>query len=376
MIYIIFDLEWNMASGHYEEVGKPRIAKNCSAASKKRIPCFEIFQIGAVSMTGDWQIKEHYSALIKPQIYPQINKYVQRLTKVKHEDLKVSPPFNTVIYDFYAWIWQQFSIEEQEKACLACNLNLQENAEQFYSFSELQSLLQHLPLIFGTWSTSDAKPLRENLNYYALPNNLPAPFIDIQRLYELFSGDAAGAHSVKRAVDYLQIDPEEAYHDALNDALYTALILQKLEDSFRWAAWDYLGFPLPEKFSLRDVSHETYLETDDNSKNNTRGNEQTICSIHWPVINIEHPLSKRTSTNLFISLGADLANKNYLNKLKQQKHKLVNQDCRERKYSLQKLDERLARRLHLISQTQLENFMLTFTYDPNQKILSDDEVES
>lgn len=366
MIYIIFDLEWNMASGHYEEVGKPRIAKNCLAALKKSIPCFEIFQIGAVSVSDNFSIKDNYSALIKPQIYPQINKYVQRLTKVNWADLEQSPPFITVIYDFYAWIWRQFTEDEQRKACSLCQLPYAANAEERYSFSEVLSLLEKLPFMFGTWSTSDARPLRENLNYYALPNNLPAAFIDIQRLYELFSGDAQGSHSVKRAVDFLKINLEEDYHDALNDALYTAIIMKKLESPLRWASWDYFALPLPEKYSMRNVSRETFKTISPDTVH-TQSNEQLASSLQWPCLNKVKSLAKKTSTQLFTTLGADLSDKNYHLKLAKKQREKVKLNCLARKYSLDKVEDKLQSRLPLLSRAKLQQFILTFSYDANLK---------
>ncbi len=367
MIYIIFDLEWNMASGHYEEVGKPRITKSCTVVTKKRIPIFEIFQIGAVSLSSNLQIKEHYSALIRPQIYPQINKYVQRLTKVKKDELKVSPPFTTVIYDFYAWIWRQFPEAEQMKACEVCQLPYDKIAEQSYGFSELQALLKELPLMFGTWSTSDAKPLRENLNYYALPNSLPAKFIDIQKLYELFSGDEAGAHAVKRAVDFLTIEPDEAYHDALNDALYTALIFQNLEPAFKFAAWDYHGLPLSDNYNLKAKQ-----DPSDNFKaglvcSNLDDNNEPI-KLSWPRLHRMYNLVKKTTSDLSVSLGLNLSDTKYRANLKAKRRQNVLHNCMQSKYNLKKIDDKLEARLHLLTQADLEAFICSFAYDANPNL--------
>lgn len=283
MRYIVFDLEWNMAGGRYEEVGRPRIAKRFQNLQVRKIPTFEIFQIGAVCL--DEQIKEvsRFEQKIKPQIYPEINKYVQRLTGIEQSQLKDAPYFATVIFDYYAWIFaclpaheqikllnetpsDLFTVVEDNKVELNNELKIKNSAKLLEC---LHNLLKKAEILFCVWSTSDANPLKSNLRYYELNDLLPAKFLDLQKVYALFSGDQPGLHSVKRATEFLQLTETEDYHDALNDAKFTARIMQALLPAIRLAAWEYAKIPLPEKY-LPNKMKASLAKLQEESKRNQR----------------------------------------------------------------------------------------------------------
>lgn len=362
MIYIVFDLEWNMASGRYEEVGKPRVAKRFAHDTGKKIPSFEIFQIGAVSINENLEILDRFNTKIRPQIYPKINKYVERLTKIDCATLYKAPVFIQAVRDFYYWIWQQLPTQEQEKIAAVQHLSL-ETVEN-WDFVALQQALAQAEILFGTWSTSDAPPLISNLNYYDLCGILPANFVDIQRLYDLFSGDTAGTHSVKSAIEHLNIMVQEGYHDALNDAEYTVLIFQALLPALKLAAWDFASLPLPARYlaNLHLVETLAHDAQELQAENSTLNSDK----LSLPVLSESELMTdKRTITAWMGALNMHASTYRNQEEKKEKHRQLVKQQSYARCFCLNNIDEYLEQRINLLQPEDLSTFISSLSYNPN-----------
>ena len=182
MNYIVFDLEWNI-------VGKKN---KVSQAEQEKLP-FEIIEIGAVKLDSEMQLVSSFSAFVQPKLYPVISHYVARVTKRDQESLKLGRPFPEVARDFHA-------------------------------FS------QNGKPVFCSWSKSDPQVIIDNLNYYDIDLINPLYCLDVQTLFAVVGEKASSTtqRSIEYALEYLNVKQDKPLHTALNDAYYTARILQAI----------------------------------------------------------------------------------------------------------------------------------------------------
>jgi len=183
MKYIVLDLEYNQAFDFGDGHNK---------LSNARCP-FEIIQIGAVRLNSNFKYEASLNLLIKPVIYKRIHPYVARITGLDYDVLK----------------------------------NKQSFAE---ALSELYKFVGKKQAIYCVWGANDIKELRKNMDYYSLSNDKAnINFIDVQGIASRYLNHLAGMGiGLKKAVAALDIEMDRPFHDALNDAEYTAKILQLL----------------------------------------------------------------------------------------------------------------------------------------------------
>lgn len=180
MHYIVYDLEFNQVSPTY-----------------KKCP-FEIIQIGAVKLDEHLQTLECFNRLIKPTIYTEMNPFISKLTSITMEQLIQEASFVDV-------------------------------------FSSFQLFLETKDNVLCVWGTSDLKELFRNLIYHQLsPHTVPKQYINIQPYTaQYFNFPNKMLLSLKNAIDFLNISTNKSFHDALNDAYYTAEIFKKLSNSLQ-----------------------------------------------------------------------------------------------------------------------------------------------
>lgn len=117
MDYIVFDLEWNQSNtGKEEEI--------------KEIP-FEIIEIGAVKLDENFQIKDKFHHLIKPNIYHEMHDITKRLIHIKMEELENEKYFPDVTKEFLTWCGKDYT--------------------------------------FCTWGPLDLTELQKNMKFYKMP---------------------------------------------------------------------------------------------------------------------------------------------------------------------------------------------------------------
>jgi DNA polymerase III epsilon subunit-like protein len=179
MNYIVFDLEFNQA---YKD--KSEINPKCP---------FEIIQIGAVKLDKNLNTTASFDQLVKPEIYTEINPYVKEITKLSEDDLKTSKPFKEVFSEFIHFIESQNNI-----LCV--------------------------------WGMADIKELFRNAEYYKLDINLiPKEYINLQPYVSKHFSCPPGVNiGLSTAADLLNIELNNQFHNAINDANYTAEIFAKL----------------------------------------------------------------------------------------------------------------------------------------------------
>ncbi|MFV0314113.1 MAG: exonuclease domain-containing protein [Anaerotignum sp.] len=181
MNYIVLDLEFNQSFPF--KTGK-------TALTVPECP-FEIIQIGAVKLNASFEKIGSFNAMIKPQIYPRIHPYVEKITGITEETLKDKQNFSDAFQDFTAFIGN-------EKAVLC------------------------------TWGADDIKSLFRNVLYFKLDaDSITNHYLNVQTFATAFlKYDAGKAIGLKNAVTELNIDMNFPFHDAFYDASYTAEVFK------------------------------------------------------------------------------------------------------------------------------------------------------
>lgn len=185
MQYIVIDFEFNQAFDFENNCPMPPF-KDCR---------FEIIQIGAVKLNEKFEVVDSFNNYIKPTLYKKIHPYVKKVTSISEDDLINAANFKDVI-------------------------------KKFFKFIEIEK-----PYILCVWGSNDIKVLYRNLNYYKLIKNdsLILRYIDLQSVTASYlKYNKGGAIGLKTATELLKIESKNEFHNALNDAIYTAEILQKL----------------------------------------------------------------------------------------------------------------------------------------------------
>lgn len=178
MKYIIFDLEFNQSSNKEDKV--------------IQLP-FEIIQIGALKLDENFKTISTFNELVKPSIYKKVLSYIQDLTKITDEMLSTARNFIDIYYEFINFIGKE-------------------------------------DVTFIIWGTVDLRELYKNIIYFNLSTeNLPKLYIDIQdyasKHFKVPGGKRLG---LRNALDFLSINISSEFHNAFNDAYYTAEIFKKL----------------------------------------------------------------------------------------------------------------------------------------------------
>lgn len=181
MNYIVLDLEFNQPYNFRS--GKRTVLD-------PQLP-FEIIQIGAVKMDDSFNITEKFNYFIKPQVYHRIHPIVEKLTGITLDKLKNGDNFLGAYRSFTNFIGT-------EEAVLC------------------------------SWGIDDIKSLFRNILYHKCDQTqITKKYLNIQGFATKYLNFEAGnSIGLKSAVELLNIPEESQYHDALNDAYYTALVFQ------------------------------------------------------------------------------------------------------------------------------------------------------
>lgn len=182
MEYIVFDLEFNQ--GYNKSLNK--------TISNDRCP-FEIIQIGAIKLNSQFNIIDTFNSYVKPEIYKQIHPYVSKMTGITLQTVADAPSFSQVYKDFKKFI--------NTKNPVLC-----------------------------VWGTGDLKELYRNITFYDLPSKtLPKSYINIQHYASKYFNNPAGKSiGLQNAINILNLKQDKSYHNALNDAYYTAQVFMRI----------------------------------------------------------------------------------------------------------------------------------------------------
>lgn len=182
MVYIVLDLEWNQPvsrnSYPYLSIGDKMSG--------------EIIQIGAYKVSDEIRIIDSFCRYIKPKYYKKLNSIVKQLTNIDKEKIRSGKDFCEAVESFKEW----------------CG-----NGE-FCIF---------------TWGSDDINIMAQNLSFYKEDKSFIHNWYDLQKIFsDEYIGEAV-QKSLPAAMEYFKIlqDKTRNFHDAYNDAYYTAQILMR-----------------------------------------------------------------------------------------------------------------------------------------------------
>ena len=121
---------------------------------------------------------------------------------------------------------------------------------------------------FAEWGLDDVPVLKQNLFLYNMDESWPTRWYDLQQIFlkNFPRGEGEGL-TLESVVDRLGIPKEEPFHNALDDALYTAKICRKL--------------PLAEGLATYPTEEELLTEA-------LLGSEKTGCDVQLFMNRLEH----------------------------------------------------------------------------------------
>ena len=186
---IILDLEWNRG---YD--------KN---------PLDEILQIGAVRLERPGgPIVDTFNAFIRPRVHKKLNRAAKALPEVQ-ASLSSQLDFPAAYERFLAW----------------CGGDMD----------------------FAAWGADDFEILRQNTDRWKLPPLAPRSVTDLQTAFSLTLGTLQNI-ALWWAVEYCRLPECFTYHNALNDAMYSALVTP-------WLSRETLELAARPRWTLRYLLH-------------------------------------------------------------------------------------------------------------------------
>ncbi len=183
MNYIIFDLEFNQGF-NFSKGNKNTETPKCP---------FEIIQIGAIKLDKNFHTISTLDRLVKPKIYNKMHPFVKKMTGITMAKLNTAKPFNEVYKEFIDFVKNDRSI-----LCV--------------------------------WGMVDIEELFRNIEYHQLdPSPIPKEYLNIQfyasKYFNCSKGTTIG---LSNTVELLKIPLKKQFHNAFNDAYYTAETLKKI----------------------------------------------------------------------------------------------------------------------------------------------------
>ena len=165
MNLIVFDLEWNIGY-------QPKTFLYHGTELTLR---GEIIQIGAVRINARGDVLDTFEVNLRPRIFRKLQHHIAKVTGLSQGDLDAGLPMKEGLQKFLDWAGPDAELAE--------------------------------------WGLDDVPVLKQNLFLVGLDENWPDKWYDL---------------TLESVVDRLGIPNEEPFHNALDDALYTAKICRKL----------------------------------------------------------------------------------------------------------------------------------------------------
>lgn len=230
MDYIVFDLEWNQCpyGKHKENPDLP----------------FEIIEIGAVKMNGRKEVIDEYHQYIKPEVYDRLNYHTREILGITMQELKDGISFPQAVREFLEWCGDR--------------------------------------PIFCTWGTLDLNELQKNMKFYDCIELLPGPiyYYDIQKLFAIAYEDKKDRKALSYAVEYLGITEDGAFHEALEDARYTAEVFKKIPDIVTRSNCSVDSFQNPktreDEIHILYADYEKYISREFDSKESAMEDKEVL----------------------------------------------------------------------------------------------------
>ena len=187
MNYIVIDLEFNQNFDF----------KAGSRAPSNPLMPLEIIQIGAVKLNSDLEIVDKFGTMVSPRLYRKLNPFVAKVTGLSNRILRMSPPFQVAYRGLTRFIGR-------DKKTVLC-----------------------------FWGNDDLKELFRNALFYRQnPAYMPRNYINVQKLASIHLEQPASQQmALRTVVEALGIDTPMPFHNAVDDAFYTAQIFRRIFDA-------------------------------------------------------------------------------------------------------------------------------------------------
>ncbi|HIT07299.1 MAG TPA: exonuclease domain-containing protein [Candidatus Scybalocola faecipullorum] len=230
MNYIAVDFEWNQ-----NPYGKE--------AGNKRLP-FEIIEIGAVKLDEHAKIIDRFDAVICPRVYKTLHWLTTEMTGFTEESLSKGVPFDQAALDFLLWCGEDYML---------C-----------------------------TWGNLDLLEFQRNLKYYKILDLLEGPvtYLNLQKIFKKFYSREHAVCALETAVDFFGIKKDKVFHRAIDDAVYTAQIFEKMDrkkvlDNY---TVDYYQYPTLRKdeIQLYYSDYSKYISRGFRTKEAAMGDKKVI----------------------------------------------------------------------------------------------------
>jgi len=186
MNYIVIDLEYNQ---NFD------FTTGARAPSNPLLP-LEIIQFGAIKLDKNLEIIDQFGTMVAPGLYRRLNPFVAKVTGFDNRTLRESPPFSVAYNGLLRFMGRG-------KGNVLC-----------------------------FWGNDDMKELLRNAIFYGQnPKFLPLNYINIQQLASVFFEHPPSQQmALRTAVENLDIDASLPFHNAVNDAIYTAEVFKCIYD--------------------------------------------------------------------------------------------------------------------------------------------------
>lgn len=178
MQYIVLDMEWNQAQTPDKVLREPVHLVG------------EIVQIGAVKLDESFRLVDTFEIYITPVFYKRMNWRIAKLTGITNEDIRGGYPFKEALEQFCMWCGDKYS--------------------------------------FITWGRDDIPMLRDNIRIHGMNDEWIPAHYNIQPIFDSQITKENRQCSLMYAMEKLEEVPYRE-HDALNDALNTAVICTYLD---------------------------------------------------------------------------------------------------------------------------------------------------
>jgi inhibitor of KinA sporulation pathway (predicted exonuclease) len=175
-----------------------------------------------------------FHKLINPKVYRELHFMTRQIVNVTMEDLRKGESFEAAMKAFMSWCGEEY--------------------------------------IFCTWGSMDLIELQRNIKYFGLEalSDKPFKFYDIQKFFSLLYEDGKLRRTLHYAADYLGMDEKLEFHSALNDAVYTAQIIKRIdfESIKKNYSIDCYNIPRTAKEEIHAVfdTYEKYISRGFNTK--------------------------------------------------------------------------------------------------------------
>ena len=181
MNLIVFDLEWNIGY-------QPKTFLYHGTELTLR---GEIIQIGAARINERGDVLDTFEVNLRPRIFRKLQHHIAKVTGLSQGDLDAGMPMKEGLQKFLDWAGPDAELAE--------------------------------------WGLDDVPVLKQNLFLTGLDERWPERWYDLQRIFlQTYPRKEGEGLTLESVVDRLGIPKEEPFHNALDDALYTARICRKL----------------------------------------------------------------------------------------------------------------------------------------------------